>query len=157
MDKIKTQIFLKQIRSLLDKYKEISKVTGENFNIFSILRIESNEVKTHSAFLGELLNPNGSHGLEDVPLKLFVQQFLPDWIITDEESENVELQGSSEVKTVNFDTQSAKVDIEKYAGEINEEATEGGRIDILIWDKNGKEIVIENKINAPEQENQLTR
>lgn len=157
MDKIKAKHFLEQIRSLLDKYKEISRVTGENFNIFSILKVESNEIKTHSALLGELLNPNGSHGLEDIPLKLFIQQCLPDWLSIDEVPGNIELLGNSDVKKVSFDTQSARVDIEKYIGKINEDATEGGRIDILICDKNGKKILIENKIYAPEQKNQLIR
>lgn len=46
----------------MKKYKEIFEKTGENFNIFKILRIETEEVFTHSRFLCELLNPKGSHG-----------------------------------------------------------------------------------------------
>lgn len=52
----------------LEKLKE----SGENFNIFSILKMESKENDTHSAFLGELLNPNGSHLKEDLFLSAFV-------------------------------------------------------------------------------------
>ena len=38
------------------KAEEISRLKGENFNIFSILGLESAENKTHSAFIAELLN-----------------------------------------------------------------------------------------------------
>lgn len=38
---------------------------GDFFNIFSILKVERNEVYTHSAMLCELLNPKGSHGMSD--------------------------------------------------------------------------------------------
>jgi len=49
--------------SLLKSYNKIAKETGENFNIFTVMGMQSNEVKTHSAIIGELLNPKGSHGL----------------------------------------------------------------------------------------------
>ena len=44
---------------------------GEYFNIFSVLRLETKEVRLHSAFLAELLNPEGSHGLGKQFLELF--------------------------------------------------------------------------------------
>ena len=31
--------------------------------------MDSSEVRMHSGFIGELLNPKGSHGLKEVPLK----------------------------------------------------------------------------------------
>ena len=37
----------------------------KNPNIFSILRITRNEIR-HSNFLSWLLNPKGSHGLDDL-------------------------------------------------------------------------------------------
>lgn len=35
----------------------------QKFNLFSVLRSDSDEVRLHSRFLGELLDPNGSHEL----------------------------------------------------------------------------------------------
>ena len=35
---------------------------GDTFNVFSILGLQSYEVRTHSAFIGKLLSPTGSHG-----------------------------------------------------------------------------------------------
>jgi hypothetical protein len=49
--------------------------------------MESDEVKTHSRFLAELLNPKGSHGQKDVFLKKFVERFG----IIDFEIKNAEL------------------------------------------------------------------
>ena len=40
------------------KYDEIAKITGENFNIFSIMRAESDEVRTHSRIIADFLNTN---------------------------------------------------------------------------------------------------
>ena len=57
-----------QIKNILDKAKilvnknnEIAKILNEDFNIFSILRKEYDEVQLHSAFIKELLDPSGSH------------------------------------------------------------------------------------------------
>ena len=53
--------------------EEIKRLRGENFNVFSILGMESRENETHSAFVGELLNPNGSHYFGNCFLKLFLK------------------------------------------------------------------------------------
>lgn len=55
------------------QYREKLREKGENFNIFSILKYERKEVKTHSAFLYELLNINGSHNRGNLFLKLFLE------------------------------------------------------------------------------------
>ena len=60
-------------------------------------------------------------------------------------------------KLKNFDIESSAASVEHYIGPINADKTEGGRIDILISDKNKKRIVIENKIYAGDQEKQLLR
>ncbi|MGB6084071.1 PD-(D/E)XK nuclease family protein [Moheibacter sp.] len=65
---------LNSVNLIISKYKEIEKVSGESFNIFSIMGMESDEVRTHSAIINELLNPNGSHGLNEVPLELFFKR-----------------------------------------------------------------------------------
>lgn len=128
---------LDQVNTLNSHYKKINDLTGENFNIFRILKLESAEVRLHSAFLAELLNPNGNHGQKDVFLKLFVKLFC--------------------FKNNPIETASCKVEIEKHTTSISQDFTEGGRIDIVITDKNGHQILIENKIYAADQKNQLLR
>lgn len=126
-----------QVNTLNKHYKEINELTGENFSIFRILKLESSEVRLHSAFLGALLDPNGSHGQKDAFLKLFIRTFC--------------------YKQNSIDTPSCIVEIEKHTGFINDEGTEGGRIDITITDRSGNRINIENKIYAGDQKNQLLR
>lgn len=119
---------------LYEKHKELS---GENFNIFSIMSMESDEVFTHSAIIAELLDPKGSHSLGKLPLQLFIKQNF---------EEDFEF---------NFgDVKSLK---EVFAGVINEDKTEGGRLDIVVINNVGQIFVIENKIYALEQKNQLLR
>jgi DNA-binding sugar fermentation-stimulating protein len=50
-----------------------------------------------------------------------------------------------------LDIDNITTSVEKYIGFTNDDKTEGGRIDILIEDKNKKTIIIENKIYAFEQ------
>lgn len=122
---------------------------GDFFNIFSILGAETKENR-HSAFIAELLNPNGSHGFNDLFLQIFLSCVGFDTI-------------QSEIKTSYLDTKHAIVEREKYFGEIRKENDKdiGGFADIFInfKDKTGQSfvIVIENKINAGEQEKQVTR
>ncbi len=128
---------LHQVSSLNAHYQKINSLTGENFNIFRIFKLEASEVRLHSAFLAALLDPNGSHGQQDTFLKLFIKQFCF--------KQNV------------IDTTGCKVEVEKHAGFISEDRTEGGRIDIIISDKSGHQIIIENKIYAGDQQHQLQR
>lgn len=127
------QQLMTKINEISNKYEEISKVSGDNFNVFRVIELTSDEVRLHSKFLAELLNPKGSHGQGSKFLDLFIQQF--------------------DIK--NVDPETSKVDVEKYIG--NKTDTEGGRIDILIEDSNQNAIIIENKIYARDQENQLVR
>ncbi|NIG56815.1 PD-(D/E)XK nuclease family protein [Chitinophaga sp. Cy-1792] len=135
MKKLLLQSMLRHIHLIDSKYQEIARITGENFNIFKILRLETKEVRLHSSLLAELLNPKGSHGKGDVFLKLLL----------------------SSLNVRNFDTEGAEVFVEDFAGHINSDYTEGGRIDILIKPKKGPEIIIENKIHAEDAKNQLVR
>lgn len=147
----KINYLLNQVGSLLKSYEKLAKSTGENFNIFSVMGMESNEVKTHSAIIGELLNPKGSHGLEDKPLKLFVELVVkPLYRLEDGTYGNFE-------EKFNFDFESTCSKVEEFAGKISEDSTEGGRIDIVIKDNKEKVFLIENKIYAGEQKNQLGR
>lgn len=137
------ETLLKQISEIVVKERiqqEEKRKRGENFNIFSVLGLSTSEVRLHSAFLGELLNPDGDHGLGDKFLEAFVdiiiKQVDPDFEI---------------------DITTCKVRVEYPIGEIPEDYTEGGRIDLLIVDDKNHAIVIENKIYADDQINQLLR
>ena len=46
---------------------------GEWFNVFNVLGMSTDEVRTHSRFIAELLNPQGSHGCGDEFLKAFIK------------------------------------------------------------------------------------
>lgn len=130
---------LLNVSNIVSKYNEIARVSGENFNIFSIMNMEYSEVKTHSSIITELLNPKGTHGKGSVFLKLFLEELA---------KENIEF------LPLNFDN--VTVLKEEYIGRINEDYTKGGNIDIVIKD-NRYQIVIENKIYADDQPNQLIR
>ena len=126
---------LRGTKRIIKHQREIEKLKGENFNIFSILKMESKENETHSAFLGELLNPKGSHLKGSVFLKLFLD------VIED---------NSLEISTT-------KVKLEHHIGTRNDQEKSGGRIDIYFWDKNGNSLSIENKIYAGDQNVQIER
>ncbi len=111
----------------------VAKATGCDFNIFKILRIRHHEVKTHSPILSELLDPKGQHGQGAMFLRLFLTRF--------------DIRG--------FDSNSARVEPEYRIGPVIGDF--GGRIDILLRDRNYSTIIIENKIYAPDGLNQLVR
>jgi hypothetical protein len=133
---------------LQEKQKRLDfKMQGKYFNIFDVLQLSRNEVRLHSAFIAELLNPSGSHGLGDKFLKAFVETVFG--------NRDQKFSGNDFIKR--FDTKSAMVKTEHSIGSINEKGDEGGRIDLFIKDKNNNAIIIENKIDAYDQSNQLIR
>lgn len=125
------------VNSLISRYELISTLTGENFNVFRILKLESSEVKLHSAFLAELLSPKGSHGQKDIFLELFINMFC--------------------FKKNPIETHTCEAVVELHTGFLNEDKTKGGRIDIIITDRHNHQIIIENKIFAPDQDKQMLR
>ncbi len=129
---------LSQVQIISNNYDRVIEANGDNFNIFSVLKIETDEVRTHSRFLAEMLNPLGVHGLKDQFLKLFIKTIGMD---------------------LNLKTNNCDVYVEYYQGIINKEYTQGGSIDIIIKEKGSSEnvVMIENKIYAGEQRNQLLR
>jgi hypothetical protein len=129
-----TQGLIEQVSSLRRIQEKLALLSGGNFNIFRFLGLETREVRTHSAFLGELLNPAGSHGLRDTFLKLFLE--LIDFL--------------------DFDGSRARLVVEHHIGQIDAEYSQGGRIDIYL-EAAGQYIFIENKIYASDQQNQLGR
>ncbi len=121
---------LKQVRLLKDKHEKLAEITGESFNVFSVLGVETKEVKTHSSILAELLNPKGSHRQGTVFLKHFLNLM----------SSDLSNHGNLEDFWVGAEVFS------KY-----------GKIDILLEKKDDACIIIENKINAGDQDSQLNR
>ena len=139
--KSKLEVLQKLLSNVSKFYIESRKVEterwerGESFNIFNTLGLKSEEVRLHSAFIGELLNPNGSHGASSLFLKAFLQV-----IGIDEDY-------------INCEACSANI-LERVIGTVTE--TEGGRIDVIVEDGNHA-VIIENKIYAADQCNQLLR
>ena len=113
--------------------QEKQHANGELFNVFNVIGLRTEEVRLHSAFVAELLNPNGSHGMGSA----FLQEFLgivgleADYVISANE-----------------------VIVERSIGTTT--TTTGGRIDIILEDGNHA-LIIENKIYAGDQFHQLLR
>jgi hypothetical protein len=112
--------------------KAIAQATGESFNIFRVLGVGHLEVKTHSPLLADLLNPKGRHGQGAVFLDIFLAQL-----------------GISD-----FNSNKAYTYTERYIGKVT--TTSGGQIDIVVEDGESR-ILIENKIYAGDQPDQLIR
>ncbi|HKM94083.1 MAG TPA: PD-(D/E)XK nuclease family protein [Prolixibacteraceae bacterium] len=153
------QNLLEQVELIVKTHNEILDATGGRFNVFKILNLTTNEVRLHSAFIAEFLDPKGIHGLKEKPLVAFINLCISEYEkISNAKNEKSVTKADSlhRIQILkNFNKSSAKVEIEKYIGNVTD--TEGGRIDIVITDKNNHSIIIENKIYAPDQENQLIR
>ncbi|WP_425075727.1 PD-(D/E)XK nuclease family protein [Psychroserpens sp. S379A] len=135
----KQKQIIKDVKRIAKHHHELSEAKGELFNIYNILSLKTKEVRTHSAFIAELLNPKGTHFLGSVFLEAFIKllplEYFKDYI----------------------DAETCTVLVEYHTGPINNDLKIGGRIDILIKDGYNKTIVIENKIDAGDQLFQIER
>ena len=129
MNKIKS--LLRQVNTIKKKNDEILDATGSRFNMFRICGVNHYE-NTHSAIIAKFLNPKGTHGLKHKLLDCFIDNLGDKFIIN------------------GFDTTNAKVITEHHAGG-------DGRIDITIEDNNSNIIIIETKVYASDQYEQLIR
>jgi hypothetical protein len=128
------------VSNITTKYAAKTHYTGENFNIFSILKLTGDEVRLHSRFIGELLNPSGAHGQGSKFLELFISEIKPSEDYTQQQINK------------------AEVIVEESIGEISVDYEKGGRIDLVIkFPDTKRHIVIENKIWAADQFKQLWR
>ena len=119
--------FLKKVKELAIRQEEVSRSTGENFNVFKLCGVNHYE-NAHSDIIAEFLNPKGSHGCGNDFLRAFCRI----------------------VKLEFTKYERADVDVTR------ELKISDGRLDILI--QSGKyKMIIENKIYANEQQNQLKR
>jgi hypothetical protein len=128
MEKIRNLI--NQVGIISKKNAEILDATGGRFNMFRVCGVNHYE-NTHSAIIAEFLNPNGTHGLKSKLLECFIETLGEFFTIQ------------------NFNCEKSRVH--------TEHSTDEGRIDILIEDNQNKAIIIENKIYANDQPEQLKR
>lgn len=128
---------IKEIISADALRKERTYANGEAFNLISVMNLETDETRTHSRILADLLDPYGSHGQGSIFLENFIEL-------------------SPTLQDLKLDTRNCWVCTEKTIGKIDKYYRKGGRIDIVIEDAD-KAIIIENKVNAPDQKNQLLR
>ncbi|MFD1553703.1 hypothetical protein DNU06_10080 [Putridiphycobacter roseus] len=136
--------------SILKRSREVSRLKGENYNIFNVLKIESDEVTVHNRFIANLLNPKGSHGMGAIFLNLFYKQ-----ILQSQTGEN-SLPNTVCKTIVAMQELPTKVKAEYWLGNISIDQSKGGSIDICITTSDCQ-IRIENKIHAGEQPKQLER
>lgn len=110
--------------------------TSPQFNVFRILRLAHKEVQAHTPFLGQLLNPKGTHGQGFVFLKSFLAMA---------QKRGLMLPSSS-------------IESFRWLVGIEQAVARGSNIDILVRCPALRYLlVIENKIWASEQPDQLRR
>lgn len=126
-----------QSRAILQKHRELARISGLNFNIFTVLERERSEIR-HSRLIADLLNPCGSHDQKSLYLKCFLESIAAILVFQN--------------RKLDFCVD----DFAKSAIVKTEESTSNGILDITIENSNFY-IVIENKIDAKDQENQMSR
>ena len=130
-----------QVRAALEALADLDRHSqhelASRFNLFRVLGVETLERQTHSAFLAELFRPNGTHGQGHLFLEVFLQ-----YCSTKFESFP---RLDSSIETAHWD-----VDCEKPVYE--------GQLDIVVEAPELKFLmVLENKIGAREQKDQIGR
>ncbi len=126
---------LKRVEEIHQTFKKSNDTIGQEFNIFSFLRKENDEVGVHSKFIAYLLDTTETHECGTIFLDLFLKTF----------------------KIENYDSTGSRSFVEHYIGAISANNSQGGAIDILLMNKTRQVIKIENKIDAGEQHKQLLR
>lgn len=125
-----------ELKPLLFAARERFRQAAPEFNIFRVLRLAHKEVITHSPLLSNLLYPTGTHAQGS----LFLQSFLNHL----HEVLNID----DFLYTLADTTWQMRT----------ESVTEFGNLDIVLWSPNqDARIVIENKIGAADQPDQLGR
>jgi hypothetical protein len=144
LEQLRIKEDIPQFASLLGEFTAMKKYyhlwnksEAERYNIFDVLNIRHAETKTHTPYLINLLNPKASHAQGMLFFNLFIDAVAPDnkkYLFEDLGIHNIRLK--------------------------EEKSTLDGRLDIFIESYGREEkfvIVIENKINAKDQDKQLSR
>ncbi len=145
LNKIPQQKRIDIFNDLVNRFKQYhadyeinARTNASDFNIFDILWVSSDEVR-HSAFLRELLDPEGSHGQG----KLFLSAFI---------EKCAEHSASSDI----YQQILSAIDEGKWTVWREHSTSSFGRMDVVLINPIlGVLIVIENKIYAYEQRNQI--
>lgn len=125
--------FAKGLKAANEKFQQEKKEGRCDFNIFEALKVEMKE-NCHSAFLAYLLDSNKGHYQT-----IFLEKFL----------ERITNTQGLKTKLTHFKSKD-------YESITTESAIrQNRRIDILMKFNNGSHIIIENKINAYDQEAQI--
>lgn len=119
------------IKTILEIKQKTNHYRANNFTVFSALRNETDEEKTHTTFLYEILRPDGQHGMKDTFLKDFFKTVL---------------------KVDNYD-KTAKIFQECH---IDPKDDNYGRLDLCI-ETDSARYPIEIKIYADDQDHQMER
>lgn len=131
MEEINT--LLEKVKTLIKYNSKLLEVETSRFNMFKICGVNHYE-NTHSAIIAELLNVKGTHGFKDKFLQAFIENLKHESIIDDH---------------FNFLYLNTQI--------YTEYAIADGRIDILITNDESQAIILENKIYAADQFEQLKR
>ena len=114
---------------------DADRVQSPRFNLFELIHAERNEKWTHSALLSDLFNPRGHHGQRSLFLSCFLE-----WV-----KEKADMQLPDRLAEASWE-----VETEKWIG--------GGFVDICMESfESDFIIVIENKVDAAEQRDQIYR
>lgn len=155
LGQFRTATIGERVSQLVGEYSNLQEKTQKRalgFNIFEVLRVHEREVKTHSAFIKELLDPYGSHEQEFRFLQAFLSQCqsLEQVIGDPEEEENGLIRESFP------DIIGEKLAAYDWLVSREYPATGHDRLDILIrCEALGFLCVIENKVFARECMDQL--
>jgi hypothetical protein len=127
------------VNKLRQDYLEQEKQTASTYNIFEVLNIHTLETVTHTPFLANLLDVKGSHGQGALFYKSFVEHIF----------------SKNPIEVQTFLPQN-----EGYLNCYQEYFCGNGFIDIFIHNRNSQNpfaIILENKIYAGDQKDQLKR
>lgn len=127
----KEKLLLVNISGISRLHQKIAELSDERFNMFRICGVNHYE-NTHSAILSELLRNNSSHSFKNQFLEAFIETLKTEHLLDFE-----------------FSFDGVKVTTEKVISDLRR------RIDIFIENDSKQCIVIENKIYAADQTNQL--
>ena len=143
---IEAQSLLHDCQRIVDRHEWMAAQQGSRFNIFEVLDRTTDEVKCHSAVLGELLSSNGSHGQGAIFQKLFFDVIREIDFANEQVAELIDVDGDWELFIERSFILPAQLD----------EVPVSGRIDLLLKQDNAL-LIVENKIYAEDQHRQLLR
>lgn len=143
MDSSNKTIKKEVLNSLIKVYNQVEKRIyegGLRYNIFSILKMDTKEVLLHTPIIHSLLDKNGQHGAGSGFCELFLET----------------LRAETNQK-ITFNCSDYIVIKDMSLGEIDDNYQKGGSLDLYLEDNKGNALIIENKIHAVDQNNQLIR